>query len=511
MEIEIGRKILHSHSGMRLKLSYKLFGAFCLILVIVSGAMMLSRYIFTLTFRNYLHQEEMVKLKRLVPLLQEEYRAHGSWDGLKGDPQQWQRLTSAVTFSEPPPLPPSFERAPPNDFKTPPGDGFPPDGPPPGGPPGVLLLDARHQAVAGIPGPGDPQDAVPIEVGGEIVGWLGMHTHEPIKSGRPAALFEHQTRQLYLLGGVVIGLTAVIAFLFSRSVLKPIHQLILGTRELSRRNFTVRIDSAAADELGQLAENFNTMAQTLENYEKMRLQWLTDISHELRTPLAILRGEVEALQDGVRKPTHPNLASLHTEILGISRLVEDLHLLSLADSDRLLMNKQWISACSVLKSVLESYRTRMDQCRLTVRTRLDTVESVRIEGDADRLGQVFSNICENACKYVHPPGTLSISGHADDQALTFRFQDSGPGVPEEALPRLFDRLFRVDASRSRESGGSGLGLSICRHIIENHGGRTWAQRSAQGGLTIVVQLPLARKKNSTVAQSGNQSQRKSDG
>jgi two-component system sensor histidine kinase BaeS len=241
------------------------------------------------------------------------------------------------------------------------------------------------------------------------------------------------------------------------------------------------------------------MAQTLENYEKMRLQWLTDISHELRTPLAVLRGEVEALQDGVREPTPAHLASLHTEILGISRLVEDLHLLSMADSDRILMNKQQISACSVLKAVLESYRTRMDQCRITVHTRLDTVQSVRIEGDADRLGQVFSNICENACKYVHSPGRLSISGQADDHVLTFRFQDSGPGVPEEALPRLFDRLFRVDASRSRDSGGSGLGLSICRHIIEKHGGRIWAQRSPRGGLSIGIQLPLVRKKNSTHA------------
>ena len=197
--------------------------------------------------------------------------------------------------------------------------------------------------------------------------------------------------------------------------------------------------------------------------------------------------------------TAGNLVSLHTEILGISRLVEDLHILSMADSDRLLMNKQWISACSVLIAVLESYRTRMDQCQITVNTRLDTVQSVRIKADADRLRQVFSNICENACKYVHPPGTLNISGQVDGHALTFRFQDSGPGVPEETLPRLFDRLFRVEASRNRDSGGSGLGLSICRQIIENHDGRIWAQRSPQGGLSIEFQLPLDRKKNLTVA------------
>jgi two-component system sensor histidine kinase BaeS len=503
MLIDIGRKMFHSHSKMKLKLSYKLFGAFFLILVIVSGAMILSRYIFALTFRNYLHQEEVAKLKRLVPLLQEEYRTHGSWDGLKGNPRQWQRLTRSVTGSGPFPPPPPFRGAavrnvkPRSGDRSPPDAAPPPDAPPPSGIPGALLLDARRQAVVGIPAPGDPVDAVAIEVDGEVVGWLGMHAHEPFKTGRQAALFEHQGRQLYMLGGVVIGLTAVIAYFFARSVLRPIHQLIRGTRELSRRNFTVRIESAAGDELGQLAENFNAMAQTLENYEKMRLQWLTDISHELRTPLAVLRGEVEALQDGVRTPTHANLTSLHTEIIGISRLVEDLHLLSMADSDRLLMNKQRICANTVLEAVIESYRTRTNQCRLTVLAQLDTVRSVRITGDADRLGQVFSNIVENACKYVHPPGTLSISGHVKDHALTFRFQDSGPGVPDEALPRLFDRLYRVDTSRNRDSGGSGLGLAICRHIIENHGGRIWAQSNAQGGLSIGIQLPLAQGKNST--------------
>jgi two-component system sensor histidine kinase BaeS len=481
---------------MRLKLSYKLFGAFFLILVIVTGAMLLSQYIFARTFRNYIYQIELEKLKRLVPLLQQEYRSQGNWDGLKSNPQQWWRLTRALPKDKLPPPPSPFEGAPPKRPKPPPGHVPPPDGgPPPGALPGVLLMDARHQAVVGIPAPDDPRDAIAIEVDGEIVGWLGMHKHEPFKSGRPAVLFERQARQLSLLGVVVIGLTALIAFLFSRSLLRPIRQLIRGTRELSQRNFTIRIDSVAGDELGQLAENFNTMAHTLENYEKMRLQWLTDISHELRTPLAVLRGEIEALQDGVREPTPAHLASLHTEIIGISRLVEDLHLLSMADSDQLLMNKQRISPCAVLAAVIESYHIRLDQCRIMIDAQYEAVGTEKIEGDADRLGQVFGNILENACQYVHPPGTLVISGHKDDHALTLRFEDTGPGVPEEALPRLFDRLFRVEASRSRNSGGSGLGLSICQHIIESHGGRIWAQSSPRGGLSIGIRLPLTKKRN----------------
>lgn len=175
----------------------------------------------------------------------------------------------------------------------------------------------------------------------------------------------------------------------------------------------------------------NAMASTLEEFEKLRRQWLTDISHELRTPLSILRGEIVAIQDGVREPTPENLESLHAEILRIYRLVEDLHLLSVAESDM-----------------------------------------------------------DNALKYVHSPGALEITGHPQKDHVVLYFQDSGPGVPPESLPRLFDRLYRVEPSRSRDTGGSGLGLSICRQIIEKHGGRIWAQAGTLGGLSIGIQLPM---------------------
>jgi two-component system, OmpR family, sensor histidine kinase BaeS len=478
---------------MQIKLSYKLFGAFFLILAIVVGAMILSRYIFSLSFKAYIHQVELEKLQSLVPALQAEYRTHSGWGGISADSQRWQRLLRIVpdkdAFGPPPPLP----AEPPHGVKPPLGHEGPPlKDRPPGGPPEVLLIDARHRPIIGIPEPDDQAQLVAIEVEHHIVGWLGLHRHEPFKSGLPAVLLDRQARQLYLLGGVVIGLTALIAFLFSRHLLTPIHRLTRGTRELAERNFTVRIASTTGDELGQLAGNFNAMAHTLGNYENMRRQWLTDIAHELRTPLAVLRGEIEALQDGVRNPTPDNLASLHAEILRIGRLVEDLHLLSMADSDSLFLNKQWMSPSQVLKTTIETYQTRFAGREIKLDLQLDSIRDVRIKGDADRLGQVFTNILENACKYMHSPGILKISAYSDDQALNLYFQDSGPGVPAEALPRLFDRLYRVESSRNRDSGGSGLGLSICLHIIENHGGTIGAERSPMGGLFIGIRLPLTK-------------------
>ena len=470
---------MNGHQTIRITLSFKLFGAFFLILAIVVGAMQVSRYIFAMNFENYIHQMELAKLDRLVPELLKEYRAHNGWHNIAGDFQRWNRL---------------IRLAPETDHTQPPPDGFePPKGMPPGPPLGAFLMDARHQPIIGMPEPNDQQQLIALDVDGTIVGWLGLRRHEPFKSGPPAALMKRQTRQLYLLGGAVIVLTALIALMFSRHLLKPIQRLTQGTKQLADRNFAVRIAATTRDELGQLAEHFNAMAQTLEKYEAMRRQWLTDISHELRTPLAVLRAEIEALQDGIREPNPDNLASLHAEILRISKLVEDLHLISMADSDKLILHKQRIFPYAILDDIAEGYRTRLGRRQIKLNLTLNSIKGIPLEGDAHRLGQVFTNILDNAFKYVQPPGTLKISAKADTDFVTLYFQDSGPGVDQVDLPRLFDRLYRADPSRSRKTGGSGLGLSICRYIIDHHDGKIWAQHSPMGGLSIGIRLPLMKK------------------
>ena len=461
---------------MRIKLSIKLFGAFFLILAIVVGAMIFSRYLFARNFENYIHQMELERIERLVPTLKAAYRVHKNWTDIKEDRKRWDRIMHdmlAIDRHDPPP--PRVQG-------------------PPGAPPRILLMDANRHPVFGVPGSGKQDPLVPIDVDGQIVGWLGINRHEPFNSGPPADLFNRQNQQLYLLGSVVIALTALIAFLFSRHLLSPIQRLIQGTRKLASRDFSVRITPTTGDELSQLAEHFNAMASTLEESEKMRRQWLTDISHELRTPLAVLRGEIEALQDGIRKPTPDNLASLHAEILRISRLVEDLHQLSMADSDKFQFNDDRISPFRILEMVVQGYQARFAQCGIDLDLRMDAIVDTTIKGDADRLAQVFTNLMDNGLKYIQSPGILEISGQVGEHELIFHFQDSGPGVPSDSLPRLFDRLYRVDPSRNRETGGSGLGLSICRQIIDSHGGRIWAQHSPLGGLSIGIELPLDNRR-----------------
>lgn len=460
-----------------MRLAYKLFGAFFLILAIVVGAMFFSRYLFFRNFKAYIHQEEITQLEAMVPSLQDIYQTYGSWEGVRADKEHWQhQLRLRGHFGKAPP-PPTGDH----------DDGRSESR--------VLLVDDRLQPIIGAPGPDDDIRLVAIGVGGKTVGWLGLRKREPFKSGPPAALVKVQTQQLSILGAAVIAITAFVAFLFSRHLLISIQRLARGTRELADRNFTARIAPTTRDELGQLADNFNAMAETLETYEKMRRQWLTDISHELRTPLAVLRGEIEALQDGVRKPSPGNLASLHAEILHISKLVEDLHLLSLADTGRLPFRKQRIDPVEVLGNALANYRTRFNRHAIDIQLQIDGCEAAWIKGDANRLEQVFTNIFENACKYLPSGGSLNIACECRDQNLVLLFADSGPGVPADALPRLFDRLYRVDPSRNRDTGGSGLGLSICHHIVQHHGGRIWAEQSTRGGLAIGITLPLMETAN----------------
>jgi two-component system sensor histidine kinase BaeS len=215
-----------------------------------------------------------------------------------------------------------------------------------------------------------------------------------------------------------------------------------------------------------------------------------DISHELRTPLAILRGEIEAMQDGIRTITEQGLDSLHQEVLHLSRIVSDLHDLSLFEAGSFKTEFGPVSPIEILSETMECFRSRLDRrgIRMEIHTRKEG--DVVIRADADRLKQLFSNLLENVLRYANVPGVLRVSHQVGEGELQISFEDSGPGVPEESLAFLFERLYRVDRSRSREHGGSGLGLAICKSIVESFGGRIEAFNAPGNGLKICMAFPL---------------------
>jgi len=323
------------------------------------------------------------------------------------------------------------------------------------------------------------------------VGWLGIRRLEHLSHPLDVEFAQRQVRAFYFLGGSVLLLAIFVSYFLSRHLLAPIKKLMEGTRAIASRQFDTRIEVRSGDELGRLAADFNQMAQAMEKYEQLRQQWISDISHELRTPLSILRAEIEALQDGIRQPNRDTLDSLHGEVLHLGKIVNDLHEISLADAGKLSIKQEPVNPVQVLKETVRGFQTRFAAQGIAVMEELaEEQEPFLIAGDADRLRQIFGNILENTWRYATSPGVLQVWQELKDDRLSLNFLDSGPGVAEESLGRLFDRLYRVDRSRSRKQGGSGLGLAICKSLVEAMQGEITARNSHVGGLWLEILFPL---------------------
>lgn len=222
----------------------------------------------------------------------------------------------------------------------------------------------------------------------------------------------------------------------------------------------------------------------------MRRDFMADISHELRTPLAVLRGELEAIQDGVRQFTPESVASLQAEVGTLTKLVDDLHQLSMSDEGALAYQKAPVDVINILEVVTGAFRERFASRDLKIN--LSLPDSAVVFGDRDRLMQLFNNLLENSLRYTDGGGALHISGRQENGHFALTFADSAPGVKDAQLEKLFERFYRTEGSRNRASGGSGLGLAICVNIVEAHGGTIRAAHSPFGGVSITVELPLER-------------------
>jgi two-component system sensor histidine kinase BaeS len=477
---------------VRTRLSFKILAAFLLTFFVVLALMIVSiRFLAYQNFSDYVHKVEIEMLDQFVDRLSAEYQKHHGWKAVRGHPLFWYRILHWGSGASPVT---KMEAG--NDRKgSPPADLLKTD-------PNerrylmrmvhrLSLFDRLKSPIAGPARSIKGHALRRINVDGKTVGWLGLRKEERLSHPLDVAFLKEQSKAFYLVGVGVLVLAAIVSYFLSRHLLAPIKQLTAGTRALTSFKFETRIDVHTKDELGQLASDFNVMAKTLEKSEEMRQQWITDISHELRTPLSILRGEIEALQDGVRDLNRQSLDSLHSEVIYLSKIVRDLHDLSLAETGALPFNKEPVNPIQVLRETLNLFKTRFAQHQITVLDEMGADQNLAIRGDTDRLTQLFSNLLENALRYTDRPGTLRIWQNLRGNRLVLYFEDSGPGVPEASVDRLFDRLYRVDPARTRAGGGSGLGLSICKKIVEAHGAKIEAANAPSGGLRFIIDFPLS--------------------
>jgi two-component system sensor histidine kinase BaeS len=356
-----------------------------------------------------------------------------------------------------------------------------------------MLLDAKGEVV--IPAPGSDAAMVaeavklPILVDGRSVGFLG---YKPRLQQVQNLEIMFAKQQSYSYGVIAIGMLAAVllnAALISHWLSRRLRALGHGATALARGDYAARIPVRGHDELAHLAGDFNHLAQALEAAQRGRQQWIADIAHELRTPLTSLRAEIEAVQDGVRPLTQGSIASVAQEVHQLTRLVEDLRLLSLSDLGALTCRKEPVQLAEVIDDALSAGRAAIGEKGLQVQVDVD--QTIVVDADADRIAQLCSNLLQNTLRYTEAPARLSIRAFVDAGEARIDWEDSPPGVDEKDLHRLTERLFRVDNSRSRASGGSGLGLAIVKAIVEAHGGRMLGGRSKLGGLRWSIWLPLS--------------------
>jgi two-component system sensor histidine kinase BaeS len=461
---------------MKPSITTKLFLAVLATAILVTLAMgVAARYSFTRGFLGYLNEQGAERVESLLPALSAAYQAHGSWDFLRGNPRAWFELMRSARNAQ-------------SDDSLPPGTL--PERDLTGVSLRVTLLDADRQVVVGQPKVGPDAAMRAIVVDGRTVGWLAVLPFQHATARAGVRFQEKQLRATWIIGGLSVLLAAVVAMWLARVLLAPVKRIASATHRLAAGDYATRVPVSSRDEIGALAEDFNRLAQALERNEQLRRAFVADISHELRTPLAVLRGELEAIEDRVRPLSPESLKSLQSEVETLTKVVSDLYDLSLSDVGALTYRKVEVDVVDVLQLALSAFRDRLAERGIALDSHLPD-QPLIVLADEGRLRQLFHNLMENALRYTDPGGVVKVACTRRERAVEIDFQDSEPAVPQTSLPRLFERFYRVESSRNRASGGAGLGLAISKNIVDAHEGTIAAQASPLGGLWIAVTLPLA--------------------
>jgi len=506
---------------LKFSIGHRLFASVLLaILAVAACAVLLLRQNVLAGFGDYAAGIELDRLEELSTTLARRYRAGNGWGFIPGTGRQdWiatelarlQRLredgeprgapavapAAAVAPVAPvPPAPPAPPAPPlpplpgPRVADVPVVPGVPDPGPVPLAR-RVSLLDAQGAWLAGRrPGPDAATVRRAVEVDGRTVGYLAV-----LRDARPGdalayAFLQQLTSSLWQIVALAVSLSAVAAVLLARHFRSPIRQLAAGSRALSEGHFDLRLPAHRSDELGDLARHFNALAARLAGAEQARRQWVADTSHELRTPLAVLRAQLEALQDGVRSATPETLDAMLRQVLALNKLIDELYALARADVGALdckpVALDLWTLACAEARG----FEQRFTQAGLALD--LGPGPAVApVTADPDRMRQVLANLLENSLRYTATGGRVHLHADADGRSIRLHLDDSAPGVPDAALAHLGDRFYRVDSSRSRAHGGAGLGLALCRRLVEAQGGTLAFAHAPLGGLRATITLPRA--------------------
>lgn len=438
---------------------------------------------FSRSFERYVIQLESRRLQPLTENIAKEFALTKNWQWLDWDNSRW---TSIVRQSLVPPDLPQDAR---------------PDNRPP--------FAGRGRAVMQRLFVRDSQSGEILlgrqRAPADLI-WLPIHLPETNQliaelGFQPAARLDHQFDEIFarrqqhsliIVSLLTFVIAALLAIPFSGWLVKPIQKMTLAVKRMTDGNLTIALGNSRNDELGQLARDINRLAEVLTQNQQDRRQWVSDIAHELRTPVAIFQADIEAVQDGVREVNARWLAMMHQQVTRLARLVNDLHQLSQSDAGTLSYRFADTDVSDLIQQTLDAFAESYRAAHILPNWNPPAAPAL-VRADAARLTQLLTNLAENTLRYTDgtaaQPGILKISLTCEPEQMTLHWEDSAPAVTEQDLQKLFDRLYRVDESRSRKSGGSGLGLAIVKNVVAAHKGQIGAAHSELGGLRINVSLP----------------------
>jgi signal transduction histidine kinase len=456
---------------------FKLALTFLLVAIVAVGlvALLVNRAT-DVAFRSYIYVDEH---RDISERLADYYAEHGSWEGVDG-------LVATINAGG---------RQ---------GQGY---GPGWGGGAGrgrrygqvqLLVADRDGQIVSatdpaqvgGYLAPAEREGAVAIAVNGETVGWFLAKALQDSPLDQQQAAFLEQINQ-GLLGAALfsIALAVGLGVLLARRITRPLRELTQATQAIAAGDLEQRVTVRGQDELAQLGRAFNQMAAELTRNEELRRRMVADIAHELRTPVSVIRGHLEAILDSVFPADAEHIAPIHERAILLSRLVEDLRTLALAEAGQLQLRRQEVEAGQLVRQAVVGFTPLSQADDIALESEI-APDLPAIQADAGRLAQVLTNLLANALRHTPPGGRVIVRAElADRQAVRFSVADSGPGLTPDETAHVFDRFWRADESRARDRGGAGLGLAIARQLVEAHGGRIWAESEPGQGATFYFEIP----------------------
>ena len=349
----------------------------------------------------------------------------------------------------------------------------------------LSLYDEKHQFIVGEPAT-DQIAYRPILVDQKVVGYLGLKPVLDQDDASSINFFSNQKRYLLLVYALTVLSSLVAALLMATYFKKPIQRLLNATLELTRGNYQHQVVIKRNDELGDLSNQLNHLADILHQHEESRRQWVADTSHELKTPLAVLQAQIEAMQDGIRKATPEHLDAMMRQVSSLKKLTQDLADLAQADAQQLKCYFAEVNPWDVVLQEVDNFKSTFEQNQLEVSL---SGEGISLSLDRDRFKQIIVNLLGNCVRYTEQGGKIQIHTQQNEHEWILYVDDSPFGVSDEQLARLGERFYRVDDSRTRSTGGTGLGLALSCKLAQALGGSLTFNHSPLGGLRCVLTFP----------------------